>query len=45
MEEIVNQIELEDNEIINIDNNNLLSVLFKNYQKSLKAQIKADINK
>ena len=44
MEEIVNQIELEDNEIINIDNNNLLSVLFKNYQKSLKAQIKADIN-
>ena len=44
MEEIVNQIELEDNEIINIDNNNLLSVLFKNYQKSLKAQAQADIN-
>ena len=44
MEEIVNKIELEDNQIINIDNNNLLSVLFKNYQKSLKAQIKADIN-
>ena len=44
MEEIVNQIELEDNEIINIDNNNLLSVLFKNYQKSLKTQAQADIN-
>ena len=44
MEEHDNRIEVENNEIINIDNNNLLSTLFIKYQKSIKSQRPEDIN-
>ena len=44
MEEMDNKIEIGDMERLDIDNNNILSALFKKYQMIFNAQINEDIN-